>query len=284
MEFISTRVDDRGGPVSNAVAPSGFSLRAPRAILLIHGFNVDRPSGEKGYGAFAALLQNNGVSNISVLGQLVGFLWPGDKNIRVIGALFYPAEMTSARESASLLADFLVKLRGPGGGPIQVVLVAHSLGNRVALELINDILSRPNQTWGRVEGICLMAAAVPVRMVDYDGRLAAAARAVRSRNLFSRTDKVLRWAFPSGEMFAGEGFFPQAVGLFGNPVALWNEGFDLQPYDHGHYFYGKDGNDSSARFVSQFLGAAVPRQPFAAQPSVNTLPPPNTIPPRRIGS
>jgi hypothetical protein len=94
---------------------------------------------------------------------------------------------------------------------------------------------------------------------------------------------VLHWAFPPGETAAGKGFFPQAVGLFGNPLALWTERFDLQPYDHGIYFYGKGTDDRSARYVAQFLGAAVTGQPSANQPSVNNLPKPNTIPPRDIG-
>lgn len=283
MEIISARLFDRGGPVSDTVRPVGFSLRAPRAIIVTHGYNVDREGAERTYEAFGALLHKNGVTDTSVLGELVGFLWPGDKNMRIIGSFFYPAEITPAKDSAALLAKFLVNLRGPAGAPIQVVLVAHSLGNRVALELIQEILSQPNHSWGRIEAICLMAAAVPVRMVDSGGRLFAAARTVRSRTLFAMTDNVLHWAFPTGEWLAGEGWFPQAVGVFGNPADLWNEKFDLQPYDHGHYLYGRGSDDRSARYVAQFLGAAVPKQSVATQPLVRSLPSPNEIPSRQIG-
>jgi hypothetical protein len=283
VEFISARTADAGGSVSNTINPVGFSPRSPRIVILIHGYNVNRSSGEQSFTTFATLLQKHGFSEISVLGQLIGFLWPGDVNLRFISGLFYPAKIGPARDSAALLARFLVGLRGPGGAPVQIVLVAHSLGNRVALEVINDVMSQPDRTWGRMEGTCLMAAAVPVSIVSGNARLSGAAKSLRTRNFFSKGDNVLHWAFPSGETAAGEGFFPQAIGLFGNPAAVWAERFDMQPYDHGHYFVGKGSDDRSARYVAQFLGAAVPTQPSVSQPSVNTLPPANDIPRRPLG-
>jgi len=102
--------------------------------------------------------------------------------------------------------------------------------------------------------------------------------------MFSEADNVLHWAFPPGETAAGEGFFPQAVGRFGNPMTVWNEKFDLQPYDHGNYFTGLGTNDRSAQYVAQFLGAAVATQPSANQITSNTLPPPNGIDRRPLGT
>ena len=283
MQFVSARTIDAGGGVSSAIHPAGFKPQAARLILLVHGYNVNRAGGENTYDTFASLVSKYGVTEISTFGQLIGFLWPGDENIRFIGSLFYPAKIGPARDSGQLMANFLTTCRGPAGTPIQVTLVAHSLGNRVALELIRSILAQPNQTWGRIEGICLMAAAVPVRFVDTNGPLAAAARATRSANFFSKSDTILHWAFPPGETAAGEAFFPQAVGLFGNPPGVWTEGFDLQPYNHGNYFYGQGTDDRSARYVARFLGAAVSRQPSTTQPLSNNLPPPNNIPRRPIG-
>jgi len=283
VEFLSGRISDVGGGVSSAVSPANFSLRDPRLVLLVHGYNVNLQSGQDGYSAFGTLLEKYGVRSLSVLGQIVGFCWPGDVNIRYISGLFYPRELGPAKASAALLANFLLRLRGPQDAPIQVILVAHSLGNRLALELIKDILDQPHQTWGRIEGVCLMAAAVPVQIVDNNNRLARAARAARCRNLFSQSDTILHWAFPPGETFAGDGFFPQAVGLFGNPLSAWTERFDLQPYNHGDYFRGKGMDARSARYVAQFLGAAVPTQPSLVQPTANSLPTPNVIASRRIG-
>ena len=122
---------------------------------------------------------------------------------------------------------------------MQIVLVAHSLGNRLSLEMIADLLAQPKRAWGRIEGFVLMAAAVIVGNVDVQGRLYPAARSVLTQNVFSEADNVLHWAFPPGETAALEGVFPQAVGLFGKPYSTWTDRFDLQPLDdHGNYFPG----------------------------------------------
>jgi alpha/beta hydrolase family protein DUF900 len=288
VDFISARKAPAGGAVSDVITTSqGFSLRASRLIILIHGYNVNLQNGQNGYSAFGRLLQTRGLQELSVLGQVISFLWPGDENIALIAGLFYPAKMQAARDSATLLAKFLVGLRGPNGAPIQVILVAHSLGNRVSLEMITDLIAQPNQSWGRMEGFCLMAAAVTTGMVDAGGRLFSAARSLRTRTMFSEADKVLHWAFPPGETAAGDGFFPQAVGRFGNPVPIWSERFDLQPYDHGNYFpglpTGTGVDDRSAQLVAQFVGVAVPIPLSTNQILPNVLPPGNAIPSRRLG-
>jgi len=286
VQFISVRVADAGGAVSNTATPTDFSPQAPRLIILIHGYNVNRPNGEASFNAFGQLLQKHNVPELSVLGQVIGFLWPGDEDIKFIAGLFYPAKMQAARDSAARLADFLLALRGPNGAPMQIILVAHSLGNRVSLEMITDLLAQPNRTWGRIEGFALMAAAVIVGDVE-QGRLSPAAKSVRTRTLFSEADKVLHWTFPPGETAALEGFFPQAVGRFGNPSSVWTDRFDLQPYDHGNYFPGLMSagklDDRSARYVAQFLGASVATRPPANQILVNTLARPNEIGARPIG-
>jgi pimeloyl-ACP methyl ester carboxylesterase len=287
VQFISARVDDAGGPVSNAISPRDFSPRAPRLIILIHGYNVNRPNGEASFNTFGQLLQNHNVPELSVLGQVIGFLWPGDVDIKFISGLLYPAKMQAARDSAARLAEFLIKLRGPNGSPIQIVLVAHSLGNRLSLEMITDLLVQPNRTWGRIEGFVLMAAAVIVEDVDKQGRLSPAARSLRTRTLFSEADKVLHWAFPPGETAAFEGFFPQAVGRFGNPPSTWTDQFDLSPYDHGNYFPGLMTagklNDRSAQYVAQFIGASVATALSVNEILVNRLAPTNEIGTRTIG-
>jgi hypothetical protein len=287
VDFISARTADADGSVRSPIDATRFTIRSSRLIILIHGYNVNRQNGETGFNAFGQLLQNRGVPELSVLGQVIGFLWPGDVDIKFIAGLFYPAKMGAARNSAAVLAKFLLDLRGPNGAAIQVILVAHSLGNRVSLEMIDNLLTQPNRTWGRMEGYCLMAAAVTVGMVDSGGRLASAARSLRTRTMFSEADNVLHWAFPPGETAAGDGFFPQAVGRFGNPGSVWSDRFDLQPYDHGNYFPGLPTaggvDDRSAQLVAQFVGAAVPPTSPTNQILPNSLPPPNQILPRNIG-
>lgn len=285
LDLLSVRAADVGGPVASQVSPPSFSPASPLLVILVHGYNVNKQGARASYSAFTSLLQKYGITTLSTYGQIVGFCWPGDVNLGIFSGLAYPTEMGAVRASASLLADFLMTLRGPQGLPIQLIVVAHSLGNRLALQLIGNLLQQSNRIlWGRIEGLCLMAAAVPVSMVEDVNKLGAAAQASKTRVLFSRNDTVLHWAFPPGETAAFEGFFPQAVGLFGNPVTAWTSRFDLQPYNHGDYFSGKGNDDRSARYVAQFLGAAVPTELSRSQPFSRSLPAPNVVSAREIGA
>jgi pimeloyl-ACP methyl ester carboxylesterase len=282
VDLLSVRAADVGGSVTSQVSPPNFHPASSLLIVLVHGYNVNKRGAEASYSAFAGLLRKYGITTLSTYGQILGFCWPGDVNLGIFSGLAYPTKMSVVGESAALLADFLTKLRGPQGLPIQVIVVAHSLGNRLALQMIGSLLQHSNE-WGRTEGLCLMAGAVQVGMVGDMNRLGAAAHASRTRVLFSKDDTVLHWAFPPGETAALEGFFPQAVGLFGNPLTAWTSRFDLQPYNHGDYFYGKANDDRSARYVAQFLGAAVPTELSRSQPSSHSLPAPNVIAARQIG-
>jgi len=283
VELLSVRAADVGGSVTSQVSPPDFHPASSLLMVLVHGYNVNKRGAEASYSAFTSLLQKYGISSLSTYGQIVGFCWPGDVNLGIFSGLAYPTEMGVVRKSAALLADFLTKLKGPQGLPIQVIVVAHSLGNRLALQMIGNLLQQSNK-WGRTEGLCLMAGAVQVGMVEDVNRLGAAVRASKTRVLFSKDDTVLHWAFPAGETAALEGFFPQAVGRFGNPVTAWTSKFDLQPYNHGDYFSGKGNDDRSARYVAQFLGAAVPTELSRSQPSPHSLPAPNVISARQIGT
>ena len=126
-----------------------------------------------------------------------------------------------------------------------------------------------------------------VRDADTQGRLSPAAKSLRTRTLFSEADNVLHWAFPPGETAAFEGFFPQAVGRFGNPDSTWTDLFDLQPYDHGNYFPGLMTagrlDDRSAQYAAQFIGASVATTLAGNQILVNTLVPSNEIGTRTLG-
>jgi len=285
LDLLSVRVEDVGGAVASQVNPSNFSPANSLLVVLIHGYNVNKQNAAASYGALTGLLTKYGVPLLSTYGQVVGFCWPGDVNLGIFSGLSYPTEMGTVRQSAALLANFLTRLKGPQGLPMQVIIVAHSLGNRLALQMVNNVLQQANTVWGRIEGFCLMAAAVSVGMVENANDLGAAAQASRTtRVLFSKDDTVLHWAFPPGETAAFEGFFPQAVGRFGNPVSTWTSRFDLQPYNHGDYFPGKGSDDRSARYVAQFLGAAVPTELSTSQLSSHTLPSPNVIAARQVGN
>src|SRR6266496_5654706 len=165
LELLSVRVADAGGPVASQVSPPNFSPASSLLVVLVHGYNVNKQAAQVSYSAFTSLLQKYGITTLSTYGQIVGFCWPGDVNLGIFSGLAYPTEMGAVRASASLLADFLTTLRGPQGLPIQVIVVAHSLGNRLALQMIGNLLQQSNK-WGRTEGLCLMAGAVQVGMVE----------------------------------------------------------------------------------------------------------------------
>ena len=282
MDELSVRVESTGGPVSDHVSPSNWHPANSRIVIFIHGYNNTKQAAKDNYSVFSKLLDGLGVSEQSMFGQIVAFYWPGDARLGKISFLSYPTEMGPARRSAELLANFLIPIRGPRGFPLQVILVCHSLGNRVALELIR-VLGPPSGPGSLVQGLCLMAAAVPVAMVEDLSKLGRAARATRTRVLFSKSDTTLHWAFPPGETAAGEGFFPQAVGLFGNPIGLWADRFDLQPYNHGDYWPGLPNDNRSAVHTARFLGAPVPAPLSSLKPTVRTLPPAGSIASRQIG-
>lgn len=254
MSEISVRHDDVGGPFAPDVSPSPdkFKLTTSRILILIHGYNNPLKDARESYAEF---LKNSGLDGIAKVGQVCGFFWPGDKDWSVFSFLSYPLEITPAIKSAEALHRFLSQLKPPGGWPLEVTIVCHSLGNRVGLELIKKYISDNRPRNMSYQAACLMAAAVPVPMVeDPDKLLPAALEIQRSLVLYSASDAVLHWAFPVGQTTAGEGFFPRAVGRFGEPsVTLWEQRSNMVNYGHGDYWYLTE----SANAVAKFLGLAV---------------------------
>lgn len=210
-------------------------------LLLIHGYNNDEEDAETSYSKF---LKNIALSR---LGRRFGMnvfqvYWPGDW--KVFSALSYPFMVKRAPLVAEKLENLIRGMSGPGGTPMQIRIVAHSLGCRVTLELIHLINTVPQTGNHRVASFCLMAAAVPEKMVDVNGRLHDAARLnnVRSKVLHSRSDITLHWAFPVGQTAAGSGeyFFPTAVGRSGQPEIWSSSSVNIDGYDHSDYWKGQN--------------------------------------------
>jgi pimeloyl-ACP methyl ester carboxylesterase len=180
----------------------------------------------------------------------------------VISALSYPVELGPAKDSAQRLFDFLQGLSGPGGTPIMVRLVAHSLGCRLALELLRRFAVSLKATQVVFASVSLMAAAVPVGKADESGEFGPVIQALRTQVLYSTDDRVLQLAFPIGETAALDGLFPQAVGRHGHPE-VWSIPGARMNYAHGDYWPGKE---SSAAVVA-FMGG-----PVHLLPGVNSIP------------
>ena len=124
-----------------------------------------------------------------------------------------------------------------------------------------------------------MAAAVQVDMVEPGGALRSGATLwTRTLTLYSRDDRVLPWAFPIGQMAAGEGFFPTAVGRFGQPGDLWTTRLELGGNGHSDYC----GDPRAAALVARLLGVAVTAEIPASTISRSAIPEAPALPDRAL--
>ena len=165
-----------------------------------------------------------------------------------------------------------------------MVIVAHSLGCRMTLEAV----ARLSDAQSARLRLFLMAAAVPVGLVEAETSLAAAvARTAGADALHSRADGVLDFWFRLGQSAAPgeEGLLPEAVGLRGGPErSVWTLASEMPGYDHDQYWSGH----RMATHLANRLGAAVakPRPVRLAAPArlapVRPAPEPRPHPKRRI--
>lgn len=242
------------------VLPDSPPPTASKLLVLVHGYNNTAEDAAESYQAF---LENTGLHRSGQAGQVCLLHWPGNKRWGFVSFASYPFEIEKALGSASILQTYLANLASvtPGGWPLEVTLVCHSLGNRLGLELVDRCRGTPRLGFPRA---CLMAAAVPTFRIDPTGDLHAAARAIaRSLTLYSGSDTVLHYAFPLGQTAAFDGFFPTAIGRFGHPEAgLWAARGNMgrYGYSHGDYWPGRE----SAAAWLQFLGAPVAVEPPSA--------------------
>jgi hypothetical protein len=148
------------------------------------------------------------------------------------------ADIGIAKDCAKELAEYLQKTMRDNQ---RLHIVAHSLGNRIAVEMLQLLQARPKTI--EVGNYVLMAGAVPMDLVDQGSRLnAGATMPHHNRVLFSRHDHVLHFAFPPGEFLSGDDFHANAVGRFGGPIAVYG---DTKQFDYCHSQYWHE--DPAAR-------------------------------------
>lgn len=255
---IYMREQGRGGNLTDVRNPGSIPIAGKsEVVLLIHGYNNTEGAARESYRDFVRnvnahalrpiLDDDDGVGHIPVF----KVFWPGDWNVNVaVSSLSYPQMVHRAPRVADKLEAFLNDLSGPGGGPMQIHIVAHSLGSRVTGELVNYLKNRNQRGNHTVVSFTLMAAAIPEKMVS-GGHLSFLAweTGIKKQVLHSRNDKVLFLAFPAGQTAAGEGFFPTAVGRNGQPGWAWEyvEDFGEFDYDHGDYWSGKQAAQQASR-------------------------------------
>jgi pimeloyl-ACP methyl ester carboxylesterase len=235
--------------------------------LLIHGYNNTPPQATANFDRLLGIMEESvGLLPVDLQERSWLVLWQGyasiggGEKVPYGGSeVSYPAQLKTARGVATALKNFIDK---HGGNKAKINIIAHSLGCRAVLELLQLYALYPLRP--RFGIIVLMAAAVPTHFVEpkigkvgekVHGRLRpGAVIADKTVVLFSSSDQILGRAFHAGQWAAGEGFFPRAVGRVGKPFDLWTYCLPTSN-DHSDYF----GDQHTAAIIAREFGAAVPQ-------------------------
>jgi hypothetical protein len=241
MLLLSTRVLPRGGGVSETVsiwddsnrphflADVAKEIQGRDVLLVTHGFSVYQSEGEANLSGWYTGLT---LANTAVL----GILWPGDS--RWIPKVDYVIEGNEAMAAGNLLADFI---NSNFGGALSISFASHSLGARMVLQTISG-LNRSVRTLllmaGAIDNTCLIS--------EYT----KAAGKVQSISVAaSRSDDVLKWAFPAGNFLGGiisrgNPYVHEALGREGPacpyPANLHADWQIPDDWDYGHGDYLPD--------------------------------------------
>jgi pimeloyl-ACP methyl ester carboxylesterase len=266
---ISVRVDPhRGGEVSAKVHgddAATLKLSACRHILLlVHGFNDTAEQAAAAYQQMIDLLQPD-LLQMNEPDAIVCFQWPGDYAMGPLEQadfLGYPEDISRARQAAPVLLTYLRELCAIKRAGFKISIIAHSMGCRLILEMLNGCRALPLP----IAVIALMAAAVPVSLVDnqWTGNggpyLVGTDAMTRAMLKFtSKGDWVLWAAFPAGESLAyamkkEPAEFLEAVGYLGDP---WSFAEQSLARTHGHSEYWSD--QDVEKMIVAVLGAVVPK-------------------------
>lgn len=271
--FLDFRGRNTGGPVlpgrlvAGPAGPAGppgteDALRLEtRIVFLVHGFNVDRQDGQAKLANLAAALSKSAQS------ALVAVTWPGDS---WANAASYPLEGNDADDTARELCRFIDRVVSEG---TQLSFASHSLGARVVMETLKRL---PPGRFA-VSQVCVMAAAIDdfslawrkaYRLpVENSGRVSV---------LASRKDKVLRYAYPAGDILQSFFFFWKdigglALGFHGPrgtdgltvPTNVLHEQIpDARGADHGDYLVANvQQQNAKHQAAARFADAALAGEP-----------------------
>ncbi len=199
-----------------------------RAVLLIHGWSVPVERQAESYDPLLRLIDGR---HPPAADAILTVSWSST------GAYWQRVRETPA--VAEALAAFLCAEKNGFTRRQELVLIGHSMGCRVALELLAMLKARAFVPEIR---LFLMAAAVPVTFVQ-TGRLAEAAdAAAHSVVYYSPEDIALGLPFRLGQTIADDGgLMPEAVGLWGRPErGVWKDRKLMVGFDHGHYWRADD--------------------------------------------
>jgi len=247
------------------------------ALLLVHGYNNSRDAAISSFNTFIAGLE--AVTGRSPLPWPVfGIQWPGDEPNAVVGAAVYGSKIGVAKQAADRILYLLRGTFGPGGAPIALHIVGHSLGCRLIANLIDHLADEWPNINVIVDRVTLMAAAVPTDRCQRNGSLRGGIDFANGVSvLYSRGDNVLEFAFPIGQTSGGDGFFPVAVGRHGDPSDAWRSRAEMSGakgwYGHSDYWPGSESAAQAAAFMRLPVPSTIAENAIGSR----ELPSPNTI-------
>ena len=286
--FIDLRADSAGGnPVADvgdivirsdaepnpnpsmSLEPALLGAVHGRDVLFgTHGFHVTRADGIANLSHWTEWL------NLGPNGIFVGVLWPGDA--RWVPFIDYPIEGDEAIKSGQLLALYLL---AKFMGAASVSFVSHSLGARVVLEAIRGLKGSK-----KIKTVTLMAAAIDDTCLS-DEYQDAAGQMQKISVLASRSDDVLKLAFPAGNLVSGiitrgDPYWHGALGRFGpnppdQPSPVFPTPILPDTWQFGHFCY--------INCQGQVCGP--PGEAASFQPSLLVVPSQNdaALPPSALG-
>ena len=206
LASLTVRRSARGGGLRNSatLSPTALLQGADHVLLYIHGYNNSTLQAMSSYDSFRV-----GMTRLSNIEQ-VGVYWPGESMPRrssevaapsrlsvLLSLPTYTLQIANARTSAEMLATRInaevqhrkaayIYAKAPLR-KLSVSIVAHSLGCRVALELLGQFVRTPKLDL-RFPLVALMAAAVPKRLVNRGGDL---------RKALEHPDDVIVYSSPN---------------------------------------------------------------------------------------
>jgi len=253
------------GEVGTERARRDFIGNSGVRTILIHGFANPVRKARQSYGNFCNRLSDVLYPNVlSSATSIWEFNWPGNHPRDPMNSLTYSARVEAADSSGEKLGELIVELEEED----TVILIAHSMGCRVALSAVRRLLTyemgggprhRKGESAPRGPNVVvfLLAAAVPVSSCELSNPLEEETEKNRLERLWddtqfgwrrSRTsyivlysghDLVLRLCFPFGQFAHSQ--FSQAVGLRAGPdynmegVRRWDKRVSTG-IGHKHYW------------------------------------------------
>ncbi|MDQ4016174.1 MAG: alpha/beta hydrolase [Thermoproteota archaeon] len=235
----------------------------PEVAIFVHGWFVSSDAAKEQLDRVRMSLENNTYYNI----HLVGYSWGSD--------IEWNEAKILAKNEGTKLAQFISELEQECNGNIDIRLIAHSLGSRVALSSLNALnsilpssiahfkilsvhlmgaavdndeislspiasVSNPNPWWG-----------VPQCTTDTSGLRFAYGQDIQQRvvnfyNLVNPGDNVLQWIYPcyqGGNRALGESGKQDSsleVQSLDNYTDVYGVQEEIKPYDDADAIYGCD--------------------------------------------